>query len=100
MLANRNDNTILGTFFKGQGNVVAGKQLCSLYAPVAVYVRGLFLGLGDGIALAIKRIAAAMAWQPAMCWTTSTSCSTRRHQRGKRWLSGVVVDPGTVGVRW
>jgi hypothetical protein len=24
--------------------------------------------------------------------------SDRRHQRHQRWMSGVVVDPGTVGV--
>ena len=102
MLANRNDSTILGTNFNGQGfaNAVAGKQASPLCARIAVYVRGLFLRLGDGIALVLKRDAAGMTRRPAMCWAGSQACSTRRHQRDQRWLSGVVVDPGTVGVRW
>lgn len=106
MLANFNDSTILGTLPSGQGSVIAveGLQAASLNALLADYARGLFLGLRKAFALILKRNAAgtaAMRWcptpRPAMCWT---SCSTLRHQRHPRWLSGVVVDPGTVGVRW
>lgn len=82
MRANRIDSTILGP---------------SQDSAIADYLRDLFLGVGDRIALVLKRNAAGMTPRPAMCWPIG---STRRHQRHPRWLSGVVVEPGTVGVRW
>jgi hypothetical protein len=99
MLANFNANTIPGANSQAQGSVIAvnGTGTTSLASLLAVYARGLFWGLGEGLALILKRGLAGMTPRPAMCWT---SCSTQRHQRHERWMSGVVVDPGTVGVRW
>lgn len=99
MLANFNANTILGSISNGQGSVIAvgGTGATSLGGLWAAYARGLFWGLGTGLALILKRGHAGMTPRPAVCWT---SCSTQRHQRHERWMSGVVVDPGTVGVRW
>jgi hypothetical protein len=100
MLAIFNANTNLGANTLGQGSVIAvnGTGTASLRGLWAAYARGLFWGLGDAIALILKRKAIAGTMpRPAMCWT---DCSTQRHQRHERWMSGVVVDPGTVGVRW
>jgi hypothetical protein len=98
MLAISNANTNLGANTQGQGSVIAanGTGTTSLRGLLADYARGFFWGLGIAIAL-LKRKAAGMTPRPAMCWT---SCSTQRHQRHERWMSGVDVDPGTVGVRW
>jgi len=99
MLAIFNANTNLGAISNGQGSVIAvgGTGATSWRALWAAYARGLFWGLGKGLALVLKRAFAGTMPRPALCWT---SCSTQRHQRHERWMSGVVVDPGTVGVRW
>jgi hypothetical protein len=96
MLANFNDSTMLGPFSNGQGSVIAvnGAGATSLGSLWATYARGLFWGLGDAIAILKRKATAGMTPRPAMCWT---NCSTQRHQRHQRWMSGVVVDPGTVG---
>jgi hypothetical protein len=98
MLAIFNGITTLGTISNGQGSVIAvnGTGTSSLRGLWSDYARGLFWALGEAFALILKRKATA-GMTPAMCWT---SCSTQRHQRHQRWMSGVVVDPGTVGVRW
>jgi hypothetical protein len=96
MAANYNDNTILGTFI-GQGcvNAVRGWQTVASLAANALEACGLFPSRGSRYALILKR-------KPAVAMTpiSATCCSTsdRRHQRHQRWMSGVVVDPGTVGV--
>ena len=93
MAANLNDNTILGTIF-GQGSVIAtsGRPAATLRSLEAS-LRGLFLCLGYWLALILKRLPAGMTPAAATCWKNSN----RRHQRHQRWMSGVVVDPGTVG---
>jgi len=98
MLAITIANTNLGANILGQGSVIAGNGTgpSPLRGLLAAYARGLFWGLGIAIAL-LKRKAAGMTPRPAVCWT---SCSTQRHQRHSRWMPVVVVDPGTVGVRW
>lgn len=97
MAANRNDNTILGTISNGQGRVIAVCGWCeALLHAAALKLRGLWMCFGYWFALVLKRQpAAATAIAPVTC---RTSCSTSRHQRHQRWMSGVVVDPGTVGV--
>ena len=96
MAANRNDNTMLGANFNGQGsvNAVRGWHRAALHA-IAIEIRGLFTCLGYWVALVLKRKPVATATALATC---RTSCPSRRHQRDQRWTSGVVVDPGTVGV--
>ena len=95
---NHFDNMILGTICNGQGSVIAvdGTHRTTLRKLVATYVRGLSLRLGDWRALALKR-AAEWCATPAMAVCPSNSAN--RRQRHQRWMSGVVVDPGTVGVR-
>ena len=96
MAANRNDNTILGTISNGQGRVIAVCGWCgATLLAIALELRGLFMCLGYWFALVLKRKPVATAIAPATC---RTSCPARRHQRHERWMSGVVVDPGTVGV--
>jgi hypothetical protein len=97
MLAISNANTNLGANTQGQGSVIAanGTGTTSLRGLLADYARGFFWGLGIAIAL-LKRKAAGMTPRPAVCWT---NCSTQRHVAAAT-MSGVDVDPGTVGVRW
>ena len=96
MAANRNDNTMLGTITNGQGSVIAVCGWCgAMLLAIALELRGLWMCLGYWFALVLKRKPAATAIAPATC---RTSCRPRRHPRHQRWMSGVVVDPGTVGV--
>ena len=90
MQANYFDNMIFGTIFNGQGSVIAvdGTHRTTLRSLLVEVARSLSWCLCSWRALSLKRMPATMA--PAMA-----TCSTRRHQR---WMSGVVVDPGTVGV--
>jgi hypothetical protein len=90
-------NVILGTIFHGQGslNAVDGTHRTTLRKLVAVYVRGLALRLGSWRALAFKRLPAGTT--PAMAACPSHSASRRQRQE-QRWMPGVVVDSGTVGV--
>lgn len=104
MLSNHFDSMILGTIFNGQGSViaVAGTHRTTLRKLVAAYVRGLSLRLGNWRALAFKRASAgitATRWCPTPAMAVCPSNSASRRQRHQRWMSGVVVDPGTVGVR-
>ena len=97
MQANYFDSLILGANTNGQGinAVVAGAHPGSALRKWALAsVRGLFLRLGAWCALELKRMPAGMT--PAMA--TCRISSTRRDQRHERWLPGVVVDTGTVGV--
>jgi hypothetical protein len=97
MAINHNDNTILGTNSTRQGcvNAVRGWHSAAYLAARALEACGLFVSRGFWYALGLKRQPA-----PAMTPISATCCSTsvRRHQRDQRWMSGVVVDPGTVGV--
>jgi hypothetical protein len=97
MQSNHFDSMILGTIFHGQGSVIAvdGTHRTTLRKLVSASVRGLSLRLGNWRALALKRASAGMT--PAMAVCPSNSAS--RCQRHQRWMSGVAVDPGTVGVR-
>ena len=102
MAINHNDNTILGTNFIGQGcvNAVRGWHSAAYLAARALEACGLFVSRGFWYALSLKRQPA-----PAMTPISATCCSTsngrHRHQRDQvavAMMSGVVVDPGTVGV--
>lgn len=95
MAANHTDNTILGNIL-GQGcvNAVRGWQTVVAFAAKALEASGLFKFRGPWYALIKRTPATAMTPISASCRTSSD----RRHQRHQRWMSGVVVDPGTVGV--
>ncbi len=92
MRSNHFDSTILGTIHHGQAIAVDGTHRSALRVLMAKYARRLSLRLAGWRAL--KRM-------PAMTPATATcpSYSGRRFQRNEHWMSGVVVDPGTVGVR-
>jgi hypothetical protein len=92
MRSNHFDSTILGTIHHGQAIAVEGTHRSALRVLIAKFARRLSLRLGGWRAL--KRMPLAMT--PAMA--TCPSCSGSRFQRQQRWMSGVVVDPGTVGV--
>jgi hypothetical protein len=89
MRFNHFDSTILGTIHHGQAIAVEGTHRSTLRVLVANLTRRLSLRLGGWHAL--KRTPA----MPALA--TCPSYSGSRFQR-ERWMSGVVVDPGTVGV--
>ena len=92
MQSNHSGNTILGTINHGQAIAVEGTHRAGLRVLIAKFTRRLSLRLGGWRAL--KRMPAAM---PAIA--TCPSYSASRFQRDQRWVAGVVVDPGTVGVR-
>ena len=77
-------------------NAVEGTHRAALRNLVSKFARRLSLRLGSWRALAMKRMAAA-GTTPATA--TCPSYSASRRQRHQRWMPGVVVDPGTVGVR-
>jgi hypothetical protein len=87
---------------KGIVNAAGGWQATASRAASSLEAfveRGLLMASGYRYALSLKRKPTAMtpATIPAdmaTCW----SITDRRHQRHQRWMSGVVVDPGTVGV--
>jgi hypothetical protein len=99
MRFNHFDSMILGTNQNGQGfvNAVEGIHRAALRALVAKLARRLSWHLGSWRALAIKRMATAGTATPFAA--TCPSYSASRRQRQQRWLPGVVVDAGTVGVR-
>lgn len=94
MRFNHFDSMNLGTINIGQGiaNAVEYTHRSTLRVLVAKFARSLALRLASW--RAIKRTPAGLT--PAMA--TCPSYSAPRHQRDQRWMSGVVVDPGTVGV--
>lgn len=102
MRANFNQRLSLGAFFQGQGtqNAVelAQRSLSALAALVLASksARGLYLRPGLWQARQLKRcpLAAAAIRPMAMC----SIDSDRRRQRHSRWMPGVVVTRGTVGV--
>jgi hypothetical protein len=98
MHSNHFDSMILGTFFQGQGSVIAvdGTHRTTLRKLVAAYVRGLSLRVGDWRALALKR---AAAWCATPSMAVCPSNSANRRQREQRWKSVVAATSGTVGVR-
>ena len=92
MHSNLSINAILGTIHHGQAIAVEGTHRSALRVLVAKFTRRLSLRLGGW--RAFKRMPLAMT--PAMAACPSYSAS--RFQRETRWVAGVVVDPGTVGV--
>jgi hypothetical protein len=109
MRLNHFDSTILGTNNFGQGsvNAVDGTHRSALRTLVYKYARRLSLRLGSWRALVIKRAAAtaikradatACAWWMTPVAATCPNQSDSRRQREQRWMPGVVVGPGTVGV--
>ena len=104
MRFNHFDNMILGTNHNGQGfvNAVERTHRAALRILVSKIARRLSSRLGSWRALAIKRMAAAgttPGTTAAVVGATCPSYSASRRQRHQRCLPGVVVDPGTVGVR-
>jgi hypothetical protein len=95
MQSNYFDSTILGTINHGQAIAVDGMHRATLREMAVKFARLLSLRLGAWRALAMKRALAGMTPATATC----PSYSASRRQRDQRWMSGVVVDPGTVGVR-
>lgn len=97
MRSNHFDSMILGTINHGQGFAIAvgGTHRATLRVLLAKFARRLSLRLGSWRALALKRMPAGVTPATATC----PSYSASRCQRHQRWMSGVVVDPGTVGVR-
>jgi hypothetical protein len=93
MRFNHFDSTILGTINHGQAIAVEGTHRSALRNLILTIARRLSLRLGAWRAL--KRMPAGMASAMATCPSYLGSC----RQRQQRWMSGVVVDPGTVGVR-
>jgi len=95
MAANFNAQSIFGFNANAQGSAsaVRGWRKATLRA-IAIEIRGIYLCLGQWCAPNSKRTPVA-AVAPATCRSID---STRRQQRHQRWMSGIVVDPGTVGV--
>lgn len=103
MHSNYFDNAILGAINFGQAIAVEGTHRSALRVLVAKIARRLSLRLRAWRALSMKRMPAGSPRRlacgemtPAMA--TCPSYSGSRFQRSQRWMSGVVVDPGTVGV--
>ena len=92
MQSNHFDIAILGTIHHGQAIVASGKHRLALRALFTDIARRLSLRLGGWRAL--TRMPATKTPAPATC----PSYSGSRFQRDKRWMPGVVVVPGTVGV--
>jgi hypothetical protein len=95
MRSNHFNSMILGNQINGQGNVIA------VEATHRTTLRTLITKLARRLSLRWRGLSAMSAgflafgkMTPATCPSYSGSCS-QRHQRG---MSGVVVDPGTVGV--
>ena len=99
MRFNHFDSTILGFNLNAQGivNVVEATHRNTLRTLITKFARRLSL---RGSWRSLKRtLAGSLALRemtPAMA--TCPSYSGTGHQRHQRWMSGVVVDPGTVGV--
>ena len=98
------DNMILGTNHNGQGfvNAVERTHRAALRILVSKIARRHSWHLGSWLALVIKRMAAAGTTPGTTASVVGATCpsySASRRQRQQRWLLGVVVDPGTVGVR-
>ncbi len=98
MATNYIQNAITAANLIGNGLVnAAGGWLAAALRAASVSEAfescGLFVSRGYWRALSLKRMPATMTPNMATCWITD-----RRHQRHQRWMSGVVVDPGTVGV--
>jgi hypothetical protein len=89
MRSNHFDSTILGINHFGQGstNAVEGTLRATLRSLIIVLARRLALRAECWCVL--KRMPAT---------ATCPSYRATRWQRHQRWMSGVVVDPGTVGV--
>ncbi len=93
------DSTILGSINCGQAIVtnVEGKRRPMLRSLKSI---ARHLSLLASWRHALRGAAGAFAMFGDMTPATCPSYRTRRQtqQRSVRWLSGVVVDPGTVGV--
>jgi hypothetical protein len=103
MHSNQFDSMILGTINNGQGfvNAVDGTHRAALRVLVEKFARRLSVRLDRWRALSIKRTAgwrATPMTTAAVVAGTCPSYSATRRQRDQRWMPGVVVDSGTVGV--
>jgi hypothetical protein len=100
MRFNHFDSMILGFNSNAQGSVIAVEAthrttLRSLIIKIArrLSLRGSWQSLLGSPAGASATFS---GWMPVAA--TCPSYSDTRFQRHERWMSGVVVDPGTVGV--
>ena len=98
MRFNHFDSMILGFNLNAQGSVIAveathRRTLRSLMIKIArrLSLRGSWRGL-------LGSPAGAHAFGMMPVAATCPSYTGTRFQRDQRWMSGVVVDPGTVGV--
>lgn len=104
MRSNNFGSMILGTIVNGQGSIVAvagAHRVAALRKLAAKFKRGLVLRLDRLYALALSRVsvvALAAQWRLMPATATCRMSTTRRDQRNQRWMPGVVVAPGTVGV--
>jgi len=90
MRSNHFVSTILGTIQHGQAIVVEGTHRSTLRVLNSKLTRRLSMRLRAWRSITPARMMPAVA--------TCPSYSGSRFQRDQRWMSGVVVDPGTVGV--
>ena len=97
MRSNHSSSMILGSQINGQGNVIAARAThgTTLRHLVTKLARRLSLRW-RGLAAMPAGFAAFSGMTPATA--TCPSYSGSRSQRHQRGMSGVVVDPGTVGV--
>ena len=95
MRSNHSSSMILGSQINGQGNVIAAG------ATHSTTLRHLVTKLARRLSLrwrGLKSMPAGFAAFSGMTLATCPSYSGSRSQRHQRGMSGVVVDPGTVGV--
>jgi hypothetical protein len=99
MRSNHFDSTNFGFHTNGQGtvNAVEGTHRITLRSLITIIARRLSL---RGSWRSLKRTLAGSLAKREMTPVAATcpSYSATRFQRHQRWMSGVVVDPGTVGV--
>jgi hypothetical protein len=97
MRFNHFDSMILGFNLNGQGSVIVeATHRATLRKLISSIARRLSL---RGSWRSLSGSPAAFAF--GKCMPVAATCPTytgTRFQRHQRWMSGVVVDPGTVGV--
>jgi hypothetical protein len=100
MRSNHFNSMILGNQINGQGNVIAveATHRTTLRSLITKLARRLSLR-GNWRSL-LRTPAGSTAFFGGMTPVAAMcpSYSASRSQRHQRWMSGVVVDPGTVGV--
>lgn len=98
MQSNYFDNMILGTNTIGQGTIsVEGTHRTTLRILIAKFAR--LISLRASWRRQLRTLAGSFAKREMTpAYATCPSSRASRCQRQKRWMPGVVVDPGTVGI--